>query len=293
MNTKNFFEKLLASQALSDEQEKALTEHKEEVEHYLREKFGQEPAIRYAGSKAKGTMIAESYDLDLTCYFSSDENKTLKEIHDEVQNVLSEKYSIEFKASAVRIKQIDNDKETDYHIDVVPGRFVDGKDGDAFLHVTYGEKERMSTNIDTHIIYVKESGCQNIIKLLKLWKVRNNVPIKTFVMEIVAVETLEGSRTKDNLPKSLWEILVCLKDDIETMRLEDPANSNNIVSEVVSASDKSVIATKADEAIKILEDKERGELIGWQKVFDEKPEVGKWSEPTVIINPSKPHCNIQ
>jgi hypothetical protein len=292
MNTKEFFEKVLASQALSDEQIRTLSEHREEVEGYLREKFGQEPTIRYAGSKAKGTMIAESYDLDLTCYFPSSKDKTLKEIHDEVQKVLSIKYSIEPKASAVRIKRIDNDMETDYHIDVVPGRFVEGNDGDAFLHVTYGEKERMQTNIDTHITYVKESGCQSIIKLVKLWKVRNNVPIKTFVMEIAVVETLKGSRDKDDLAKSLREVLTRLRDEMESMRLEDPANSNNIVSEVVSVSDKNTIAIRAAEALQILKDNERDELAGWQKVFDEESETNKWSGPTVITNPSKPHCDI-
>lgn len=292
MTTKEFFEKLLSSQALSDEQMKNLSKHREEVEGYLREKFGQEPTIRYAGSKAKGTMIAESYDLDLICYFPSENDKTLKEIHNEVQNALSEKYSIEPKASAIRIKKIDNDLETDYHIDVVPGRFVDGDDGDAFLHVTYGEQERIQTNIDTHIAHVKGSGCQDIIKILKLWKVRNNVPIKTFVMEIATVKTLKDSKAKDDLSKSLQEMLTCLRDNMESMRLEDPANSNNIVSEAMSASDKSIVANKAAEALKILEDKEKDELGGWQMIFDEESETGKWSGPTVITNPSKPHCNI-
>jgi hypothetical protein len=292
MTIKELFEKMLESQALSDEQTKTLSEHREEVESYLREKFGQEPTIRYAGSKAKGTMIAESYDLDLTCYFPSSRDKTLKEIHDEVQTVLSEKYAIEPKASAVRIKRIDNDMETDYHIDVVPGRFVEGDDGDAFLHVMYGEKERMQTNIDTHIAYVKESGCQVMIKLVKLWKVRNNVPLKTFVMEIAVVEILKGSKAKDDLAISMREVLTRFRDEMESMRLEDPANSNNIVSDVISASDKNAIAVKAVEALGILKDNEKDELAGWQKVFDEESETRNWSGPTVIINPSKPHCDI-
>ena len=53
MTTKEFFEKLLSSQALSDEQMKNLSKHREEVEGYLREKFGQEPTIRYAGFEGK------------------------------------------------------------------------------------------------------------------------------------------------------------------------------------------------------------------------------------------------
>ena len=111
-------------------------------------------------------------------------------------------------------------------------------------------------------------------------------------MEIATVKTLKDSKAKDDLSKSLQEMLTLLRDNMESMRLEDPANSNNIVSEAMSASDKSIVANKAAEALKILEDKEKDELGGWQMIFDEESETGKWSGPTVITNPSKPHCNI-
>jgi hypothetical protein len=61
---------------------------------------------------------------------------------------------------------------------------------------------------------------------------------------------------------------------------------------VVSVSDKNTIAIRAAEALQILKDNERDELAGWQKVFDEESETNKWSGPTVITNPSKPHCDI-
>lgn len=270
-----------------------LSGHREEVEGYLREKFGQEPMIRYAGSKAKGTMIAENYDLDIVCYFPHDKDATIKEIHDSVQRVLSLKYVIKPKASAVRIKGIDNNVETDYHIDVVPGKFIESDDGDVFLHVVYGEKERIQTNIDTHIAYVKDSGCQDVIKLMKIWKERNGVPFKTFVLEIAIVETLKGLNNKDDFSRSLRKIFTFLRDEIESVRLLDPANSNNIVSESISGGDKTIIASKTTEALKILEDKEEDEITGWQKIFDEEIKAGgSWSGPTIISNPPKPHLNL-
>lgn len=287
MTIVQFFEKLLNSQLLAEEQTKKLSDHKEEVEGYLREKFGEEPVIRYAGSKAKGTMIAENYDLDIVSYFPHNKNMTLKEIYDSVQKMLSSKYAIEPKASAIRIKRIDNDVETDYHIDVVPGKFVDGNKGDAFLYVAYGEKERMQTNIDTHIAYVKDSGCQDIIKLMKLWKERNHIPFKTFVLEIAVVETLRGSDKKD-VSGALRKVFNYISDEIESARLLDPANSNNIVSEVISSGDKSIIASGAAKALEIL--KEKDELTAWQEIFDEETRAESWSNPTIISNPPKPWC---
>lgn len=293
MTISQFFEKLLESQSLLEEQLKTLSGHREEVEGYLREKFGQEPTIRYAGSKAKGTMITESYDLDIVCYFPHDKDTTIKEIYDSVQKILSSKYVIEPKSSAVRIKGIDKNIETDYHIDVVPGKFIDGDDGDVFLHVVYGEKERIQTNIDTHIAYVKDSGCQDVIKLMKLWKERNGIPFKTFVLEIVVVETLKGSNNKDNFPESLRKIFTFLRDEIESVRLLDPANSNNIVSESISGGDKDAVASKAAEVLKILENKEGDEIARWQEIFDEEIKAGGgWSGPTRISNPPNPHLSF-
>lgn len=292
MNINEFLGKLIESQALSDERLKDLSSHREEVEGYLREKYGEEPTIRYAGSKAKGTMIAESYDLDMTCYFPSTNESTLKEIHDSVEKTISKQYLVERKASAVRIKKVDNNVETDYHIDVVPGRFVDGKKGDVFLHVVYGEKERMQTNIDTHITYVKDSGCQDIIKLTKLWKVRNKIPLKTFVFEIAIVEALKGSKSKEDFSKSLRVVFEQFRDEIQKVKLVDPANTNNIVSEAVSSAEKGVIAAKAGEALKILEDNKEDEILGWKKVFNEatSDDVGKSFSGSGGFVPRSPWC---
>ena len=292
MKTNEFLEKLLTSQALSSNQLETLRGHREEVEKYLREKYGQEPSIRYAGSKAKGTMLAESYDLDMTCYFPSSNDSTLKELHDSVEKTLSEKYKVIHKASAVRIKKVDEGVETDYHIDVVPGRFVDGKDGDVFIHVAYGEKERIQTNLETHISFIQKSECQDVIKLVKLWKVRNNVPLKTFVLEILVVETLKGSKSKDNYAKSLYSILAEIKDKMKTIKLVDPANSNNVVSETMKSSEKEIAASKAEEALKILEENENDELLAWKKIFDEESEIEKWVGPTIISSPQKPWCTF-
>ena len=292
MKANEFLEKVLESQNLSDNQLDTLKSHREEIEEYLREKYGQEPSIRYAGSKAKGTMIAESYDLDITCYFPSNNDSSLKELHDSVEKTLSEGYRVIHKASAIRIKKVDDEVETDYHVDVVPGRFVDGKDGDVFLHVSYGDKERIQTNLETHISFVETSKCQDIIKLVKLWKVRNNVPLKTFVLEILVVETLSGSKSKDDLARSLRSVLEEIGDKIGTIKLVDPANSNNIVSETLERSEKEIIASKAKKALKILEENENDELLAWKKIFDEETEAEKWVGPTVINNPQKPWCTF-
>src|SRR5688500_13123595 len=100
MNDKQYLEDVLKSQTLDpDGQEmEDLRSHRSDVDTLLRTKFEKcSPAIRYGGSKAKGTMIKESYDLDITCFFKSDESAagaTLQEIYENVEAALVGDYMI-------------------------------------------------------------------------------------------------------------------------------------------------------------------------------------------------------
>ena len=104
MTDNQYLESVIKTQCLSAEELKELEQHRLEIESLLREKIGSKPIIKYAGSKAKGTMIKENYDLDMVCYFLSDEGRTLKELYEYVKGILSAKYIVEPKASALRIK---------------------------------------------------------------------------------------------------------------------------------------------------------------------------------------------
>jgi len=291
MTINEYLGTLLSHQILKQEELDMLDGHRIEVEGFLRDKFGEEPVIKFAGSKAKGTMISESYDLDIVCYFPYTSEKTLKELHDEVQEVLSKQYNIIPKASAIRITGLKDgpSDNTDYHIDVVPGRFVDESQQDAFLHVVYGEKERMQTNIKTHIKYISESECRELIKLLKLWAHRNNLLFKTFVLELFVVRTMEGFEDKNNLQKSFDKLLNDLAVEFEIMRLVDPANSNNIVTDTMTDSEKMNVAQQARIDLEKIHESE--ELGDWQTIF--KDQSAKSTPPTFhIVNPPKPWCPV-
>src|SRR5258708_7811201 len=135
-NTNTYLRDVLTSQTLKQDSDEltALRDHREDVEELLQNKFSESsPRIRYGGSVAKGTLIKESYDLDLTCYFQRDENaagETLEEIYNNVEAALNDDYFVERKPSALRLKSKDDNSATDFHIDVVPGRFVDDTETD-------------------------------------------------------------------------------------------------------------------------------------------------------------------
>src|SRR5881396_2484271 len=101
MTTKEYLEKVLQSQNLDEDSKelKELRQHREDVEKLLRAEFADcSPTIRYGGSKAKGTMDRESYDLDVICYFPKDDadaGGTLEEIYNNVARALERNYSVE------------------------------------------------------------------------------------------------------------------------------------------------------------------------------------------------------
>ena len=265
MTTEKFLQDLLDSQHLSSQQEKDLCSHKTEVINFLRAEFGQDPVIKYAGSYEKGTMISDRYDLDIVCYFPSSDERSLKDIREDVATRLSENYLLTHTASAERILDLKGvEAPGDFHIDVVPGRFIkDAKD--VFLHVASGDKDRMQTNLKVHIDHIVNSGCVPIIRLAKLWACRNNLKIKTFVLELFVIEALSGYQDKGDLRKGFLKAMEAFKDDFASAQIVDPANTNNIVSQLIDDSEKRAISQAAETVLEMIKDS--NEVKDWQESF--------------------------
>jgi hypothetical protein len=228
MSDEQYLKDVLASQCLADDSDemKALREQREDVETLLRDNFPScKLTIRYGGSKAKRTLIKEKYDLDIVFYLHSGENgagDTLKDIFNNVGDVLRKEYIVAEKTSALRLLPKDLNG-SDPHIDVVPGRFTDDTKTDCYLYQNGGEKERLKTNLDTHIAHVRDSGVLDALCLLKLLRVRRNLSVKQFVWELLAIELLKDHKKKD-LPTQLDHVLQSIADAKDAITIEDPAN---------------------------------------------------------------------
>jgi hypothetical protein len=278
MSDKKYLEDILESQTLDpDGQEmKNLRTHRTDVEILLRKKFEDcSPTIRYGGSKAKGTMIKEAYDLDLTCYFGHEEKRagdTLQEIYENVETALANDYLITRKPSALRLKSRDlNQWATDFHIDVVPGRFIDEKNEDVFLYRSSGEKGRQKTNLDVHIEHVKNSDVTNAIRLGKLWRARNFLSVRHFVLELLTIELLKYKKSL-GLPEQLKHVWAELRDNIDNITIEDPANpTGNDLSELFNTSIRYELSSAAQRTLDLIEKS------GWELVFGAVPEKSSGS----------------
>jgi hypothetical protein len=275
MTNDEYLKSILKSQKLPDDSDEMqeLVQHRQDVEKILRDKFADAaPTIRYGGSKAKGTLIQESYDLDVVFYvpnYNDEVGETLKDIFNNVLDELSKHYYAQARTSAIRLRSKDPSSfGRDFHIDVVPGRFTDEKKSDCFLYQNGGNKERLKTNLDVHIAYIRDSGVIDAIRLLKLIRVRKALRVKNFVFELLIIDLLSGKK-KSSLEAQLRHVLQQIAEAEQPIRVEDPANPagndlNDLLSSVwpeLRAIAQSVLDT-ADSS-------------GWEAVFGSVDDVSK------------------
>ena len=256
MTTKEYLQAILKQESLSNDSDeiKAIWKERENVENIIATKFSSSsPTIRYGGGKAKGTMIRSNYDLDIVCYFPHDEKdagETLEEIYNNVKEALQADYFVEAKNSALRLLgKSGANKGVYFHIDVVPGRYVDDKSGDAFLYQNEGDKARLKTNLETHISHIRDSGLQDVIKLGKLWKKRAGLQLRTFILELLIIEVVKGcdKNSPEDCLKKFWKEL---RDNINDITVEDPANPmGNNLSPYFDDSMKSMLSSAASIAM--------------------------------------------
>lgn len=266
MDTNKYLEQVLTEQNLSEDSAelKELQRHRADVEALLCASFGSQATIRYGGSKAKGTLIKEYYDLDIVCYFLSDSDvagTTLEEIYANVRDCLRKKYYVEEKTSALRLKGMSSeDYMRDFHIDVVPGRFTDDTKSDCFIYQKFAEKCRLKTNLDTHIAHVKGSGVVDAIRLLKLWKTRKGLRIKQFVFELLLIDLLDGMKSK-SISDQILHVWNEIADHAEPIHVEDPANPiGNDLTDVMTAA-WPALRTAATDTLNTIK------WSGWEAVF--------------------------
>ncbi len=294
MTVSEYLAAILKSQTLEEGSTELedLRKHREDVEKVLQAKYtSPAPTIRYGGSKAKGTMILESYDLDIICYFENDDTsagETLEEIYNDVAKTLEKDYFVKRKTSALRLK---TREMTDFHIDVVPGRFTDEKKEDAFLYISTGEKKRLKTNLQVHIDHVKNSGVIDALKLVKLWRVRNNLAVRNFPLELMVIDLLSAKK-KSALEDQLEHVFRELVAKADTITVKDPANPDgNDLAPLLDATVRSELKSVANRTLGYIEKED------WESIFGPIP-ADRWSDAraarlrhaaaTAAVSASKP-----
>lgn len=296
MSANEYLNALLADQTLPEDsaEMKELQTHRAEVEAVIRAAFaGASPTIRYGGSKAKGTLIRECYDLDIVCYFPNGEDgagATLKEVFENVSQALAKHYAVAPKTSALRLRSNDMSRR-DFHIDVVPGRFTDATKTDCFLFHNGADKERLKTNLQIHIDLIQGAGVTPAIRLLKLWRVRHGIMLKNFVWELLCIRLLESVKSRP-LDEQALHVLQTITAAENAIAVEDPANPRgNELTPVLRGLWLQLRAAAAQTVQTV-------RISGWEAVFGQVAAIEPADRPSRLVTaaaavsaPTKPWSN--
>lgn len=200
-----------------------------------------------SGSRAKGTAISIASDVDFLISLKSncnEKNGGLKSIYDSLYNKLKNDYPNARKQNvSVRI-DLDN-----LEVDITPARKQSGNTNDHNLWISKLSTWKQ-TNIQKHISDVSNSGRTNEIKLLKIWRELNKLDFPSIYLEYLLINNILFNKPKseNSLANNFWHILSELAKDSSNplySRTVDPANSSNILSELLTDTEKNNIITKA------------------------------------------------
>jgi hypothetical protein len=175
-------------------------------------------SVKLAGSHAKGTDLRDS-DIDLFLSYSPNTPAPLSAI----QTSLADHFHGQVRNVSVRIAY------KGLTVDLVPSQ-------NNFLWQARFNTS-LKTDIDKQIRYVRNSGLIDEILALKIWRRRHALRFPSFLMELATIHAR---------PKDFRALLHFLATDFPTTRLLDPANSENVVSDLLTEVEKLRIARRAE-----------------------------------------------
>lgn len=213
-----------------------------------------EPAIREwanrfllsvspSGSFAKGTANQSGTDIDLFISLSPDTRETLKEVYESLFTRMRE-IGYTPKRQNVSI----NIRVGAYDVDLVPGKHQGFPGMDHSLYRRRADTWT-KTNITTHINHVIAAGRLAETRIIKLWRNQKGLELPSFYLELAVIRALAPTFYSGSLSDNVWKVLQFLASDFATARIQDPANTNNIISDDLTASERAAIKAAATRAL--------------------------------------------
>lgn len=192
----------------------------------------------YSGSIAKGTAVSLSTDADVFISLSSTTPDPLANIYTTLYNALTQA-GYQAKKQNVSIGVTAGG----YQIDFVPGK---RQSQYGYDHSLYKNKTSTwaKTNVKTHVSHVAGSSRLSEIRLTKIWRTLHGLQFPSFHLELAVIDCLTGS-SSETLSDNFWKVLGFLAGDFPSRRYVDPANTNNVISDDLTQSEKQVIKAAA------------------------------------------------
>ena len=194
---------------------------------------------KLSGAYAKNTAVSLSCDVDVLVTLNPVPGKEIKNIFWSLFEYLSnqdprpETQRVSIQVQALKMK-----------VDLIP----------SYLHrggcILFNKKTgaEVHTDLTQPVHLIGNSGRQQEICALKIWRERNRLDFPSLYLELTVLQAL-ASEPYGQLPHNVLTVLRYLGCRFEKTLVRDPANRDNIVSNDLSAREKLTIAKAARDVI--------------------------------------------
>jgi hypothetical protein len=199
--------------------------------------------ITLSGAYAKNTAVTLSSHVDLLITLSPVPGMEMKNVFWSLFEYLSDRdlhphthdVSIRLQAKGL-------------NVDLIPARRE--KSGNAVCNLLFNKRtgKTVRTDVARHIHLAANSGRQQEICALKIWRERMNLDFPSLYLELTVMRALEGERF-GQVADNVLSVFRYVAGKFEQAVVRDPANAENIVSNDLKESEKKAIAKAARDAL--------------------------------------------
>ena len=193
-------------------------------------------SVTLSGSHPKSTALRDS-DVDIFLSLSPNTPGPLTEIHASL--------AAHFRDSLPRPRNVSlRIQFQNTTIDLVPARRRPNSTHHTLWQLRFNTW--LQTDVAEQTRHVRDSRLTNEIIALKLWTRRHTLKFPSFLQELVTIRAITPNRP---IAESFLRLLEFIASSFPNVRLEDPANSNNVVSDLLTPDEKFRIAIAAERSL--------------------------------------------
>jgi len=199
--------------------------------------------ITLSGAYAKNTAITLSSHVDLLIGLSPVPGMEMKGIFWSLFEYLSDR-ELHPHTHEVSIRL----QAKGLNVDLIPARREQSGNGLFDLLFNKRSGQAVRTDVARHRHLVSNSGRQQEICAMKVWRERMGLDFPTLYLELTVLSALEGERF-GQVADNVLSVLRYMAGKFEQAVVRDPANAQNIVSNDLKESEKKAIAKAARNAL--------------------------------------------
>lgn len=195
-------------------------------------------SLQYSGSYAKETGVHGISDVDVFISLKAETPGTLKDLYNGLCSFAQEQGWAPREQNVSVGVTIDGTRG-----DLVPGRVQPRFQN---YHSLYRRKvdSWTQTNVSLHVKTVRDSNRVREIRAVKIWRFLRGLDFPSLYLELFTIQALSG-RSRQTLADNVLHTLRTIGTSLSSTRVDDPANSNNVLSDDLTTTEKERIASLA------------------------------------------------